>query len=100
MYVLLMDSFLSAWKVHKMTTSLHSVAVVFIESAKACDFYAPRALTIYFQLSGQSRKVTHFHYTAWPDHGVPDYATSILAFHRRVMREHKPSKGPLLVHCR
>ena len=38
MYVLLMDSFLSAWKVHKMTTSLHSVAGVFIESAKACDF--------------------------------------------------------------
>jgi len=45
-------------------------------------------------------KVTHFHFTAWPDHGVPDYATPILAFHRRVRKEHKPSKGPMVVHCR
>ncbi len=40
-----------------------------------------------------------FHFTTWPDHGVPDYATPILAFHRRVKSQHKPSKGPLLVHC-
>ena len=45
-------------------------------------------------------KVTHYHYTAWPDHGVPDYATSILAFHRRVKKEHNASKGPIIVHCR
>ena len=45
-------------------------------------------------------KVTQFHFTAWPDHGVPDYATPILAFHRRVLREHKPKKGPIMVHCR
>ena len=46
------------------------------------------------QLSGSSEhplRVTHFHFTAWPDHGVPDYATPILAFHRRVRKEHKSS---------
>ena len=55
------------------------------------------------QLTGSSEhslKVTHFHFTAWPDHGVPDYATPILTFHRRVEKEHKPSKGPMIVHCR
>ena len=55
------------------------------------------------QLSGSSErplKVTHFHFTAWPDHRVPDYATPILAFHRRVRKEHKSSKGPMVVHCR
>ena len=45
-------------------------------------------------------KVIQFHFTAWPDHGVPDYATPILAFHRRVMKEHRAKKGPLMVHCR
>ncbi len=35
----------------------------------------------------------------WPDHGVPDYATPILGFHRRVKSQHKPSRGPLLIHC-
>ena len=55
------------------------------------------------QFSGNSEhphKLTHFHFTAWPDHGVPDYATPILAFHRRVKKEHKSSKGPMVVHCR
>ena len=45
-------------------------------------------------------KVTQFHFTAWPDHGVPDYATSILTFHRKVKSKCVPSRGPTLVHCR
>ncbi|KAL5486467.1 hypothetical protein EMCRGX_G018950 [Ephydatia muelleri] len=45
------------------------------------------------------RKVTQFHFTAWPDHGVPEYATSLLAFHRKVKSQHDGSKGPILVHC-
>ena len=49
--------------------------------------------------SGKPFKTTQFHFTTWPDHGVPDYATPILAFHRRVKSQHKPSRGPLLVHC-
>ena len=44
-------------------------------------------------------RVKLFHFTAWPDHGVPDYATPILAFHRRIQSQHKPSKGPILIHC-
>ena len=43
--------------------------------------------------------MTQYHFTAWPDHGVPDYATPILAFHRRVKAQHHPSRGPMVVHC-
>ena len=46
-----------------------------------------------------SRDVTHFWFTGWPDHGVPEYATPILGFHRRVKSQHQPSKGPILIHC-
>ncbi|CAI8054880.1 Receptor-type tyrosine-protein phosphatase delta [Geodia barretti] len=59
--------------------------------------YTIRTLSV--ELSGKTRKVNHFHYTAWPDHGVPDYATSILNFHKMVMKDHKAHRGPLLVHC-
>ena len=55
------------------------------------------------QLTGSTKhalSVTQFHFTVWPDHGVPDYATSLLAFHRKVKRHHKPSKGLIIVHCR
>ena len=45
-------------------------------------------------------KVLQFHFTTWPDHGVPDYVTPMLNFHRRTMAEHRPTKGPMVVHCR
>ena len=53
------------------------------------------------QLEGSTRnfKTTQYHFTIWPDHGVPDYASPILGFHNRVKSQHNPSKGPLLVHC-
>ena len=63
----------------------------------------PQTCSMHTQLSGSTDsplKVTQFHFTAWPDHGVPDYATPILAFHRRVKSQHDSVKGPLLVHCR
>ena len=44
--------------------------------------------------------VTHMHYTAWPDHGVPQNAMSLISFIRRVRKQHPPSlEQPLLVHC-
>ena len=44
--------------------------------------------------------VTHMHYTAWPDHGVPQNAMSVISFIRCVRREHPHSLDqPLLVHC-
>ena len=63
--------------------------------------YLCTLLYLMLQLDGDRKvlKVKLFHFTAWPDHGVPDYASPILGFHRRVKSQHKPSKGPLLVHC-
>ena len=46
------------------------------------------------------RKVTQFHFTSWPDHGVPEYAGPLLQYLRRIKTLHKPKKCPLLVHCR
>ncbi|KAJ7426655.1 hypothetical protein WISP_13897 [Willisornis vidua] len=47
------------------------------------------------------RYVSHLHYTAWPDHGIPESTTSIMTF-RELVREHIQStrdSGPTLVHC-
>ncbi|NWR67919.1 PTPRV phosphatase, partial [Bucorvus abyssinicus] len=47
------------------------------------------------------RHVSHLHYTAWPDHGIPESTTSIMNF-RELVREHIQSTkgaGPTLVHC-
>ena len=49
---------------------------------------------------GNQLKVTQFHFTSWPDHGVPEYAGPILNYLRRMKAKMKHSKGPTLVHCR
>ena len=44
--------------------------------------------------------VTHMYYTAWPDHGVPRNAMSVISFIHRVRKEHPACLDlPLLVHC-
>lgn len=46
------------------------------------------------------REVKQFHFTGWPDHGVPYHATGLLSFIRRVKISNPPSAGPIVVHCR
>ncbi|KAM9299405.1 receptor-type tyrosine-protein phosphatase H [Gastrophryne carolinensis] len=48
-----------------------------------------------------TKSLRHFHFTAWPDHGVPDSTASIIKF-RNLVRDHmdqRRSTGPTLVHC-
>ncbi|NXQ66353.1 PTPRS phosphatase, partial [Quiscalus mexicanus] len=45
------------------------------------------------------REVRQFQFTAWPDHGVPEYPTPFLAFLRRVKTCNPPDAGPIVVHC-
>ena len=44
--------------------------------------------------------MTQLHYTAWPDHGVPDNVMSIISFIRQVRKLFPATLDqPLLVHC-
>ena len=44
-------------------------------------------------------EVHQFHYTVWPDHGVPDFGTPLLSFHSRVEKFFKRGGAPMVVHC-
>ncbi|XP_032511666.1 tyrosine-protein phosphatase 10D isoform X3 [Danaus plexippus] len=47
----------------------------------------------------EQRVVTHFHFTTWPDFGVPDPPTALARF-VRAFRERCPADGrPVVVHC-
>ncbi|XP_032364750.1 receptor-type tyrosine-protein phosphatase beta [Etheostoma spectabile] len=50
---------------------------------------------------GVSRLVRQFHYTVWPDHGVPDTTHSLIQFVRTVRDyvNRSPGSGPTVVHC-
>ena len=44
--------------------------------------------------------VTQYHFTSWPDHGVPRFPAYLIAFIYRVRRAYNKDDGyPLLVHC-
>jgi protein tyrosine phosphatase len=49
----------------------------------------------------EERTVKQFHFSSWPDHGVPMYPTSLLNF-MKLVRAHQESSekaGPIAVHC-
>ncbi|KAF7483431.1 Hypothetical predicted protein [Marmota monax] len=48
-----------------------------------------------------NRLIRHFHYTVWPDHGVPETTQSLIQFVRTVRDyiNRTPGAGPTVVHC-
>ncbi|XP_053539684.1 protein tyrosine phosphatase receptor type Fa isoform X3 [Ictalurus punctatus] len=61
--------------------------------------YSVRTFTMYKSGSSEKREVRQFQFMVWPDHGVPEYPTPILAFMRRVKTCNPPDAGPMVVHC-
>nr|XP_022315266.1 receptor-type tyrosine-protein phosphatase kappa-like [Crassostrea virginica] len=47
----------------------------------------------------EQRLIRQFHFTAWPDKGVPSYASSLVHFRSKVIHTHENRKGPMVVHC-
>ncbi|KAG9352431.1 hypothetical protein JZ751_020845 [Albula glossodonta] len=51
--------------------------------------------------TAETRSLRHFHFTAWPDHGVPE-TTELLINFRHLVREHMDQysrNSPTIVHC-
>ncbi|XP_050929430.1 receptor-type tyrosine-protein phosphatase eta isoform X11 [Lates calcarifer] len=51
--------------------------------------------------TAETRSVRHFHFTAWPDHGVPETTELLISF-RHLVREHMNQysrHSPTVVHC-
>ena len=43
--------------------------------------------------------VTHYHFSEWPDHGVPTDKMCMIEFIGHIREVHPPEGAPLVVHC-
>ncbi|XP_073487399.1 tyrosine-protein phosphatase non-receptor type 2 isoform X3 [Aquarana catesbeiana] len=63
--------------------------------------YTVRVLQLQNINTAESREIFHFHYTTWPDFGVPESPASFLNFLIEVRNSGSldPNYGPSVVHC-
>ncbi|KAM9352757.1 tyrosine-protein phosphatase non-receptor type 2a [Symphorus nematophorus] len=75
--------------------------VVRLLSEEDQSYYTIRVLELQNTTTGESREIYHFHYTTWPDFGVPESPASFLNFLFKVRESGSlgPEHGPSVVHC-
>lgn len=75
--------------------------VVRLLSEEDQSYYTIRVLELQNTVTGESREIYHFHYTTWPDFGVPESPASFLNFLFKVRESGSldPEHGPSVVHC-
>ncbi|XP_072489671.1 tyrosine-protein phosphatase non-receptor type 1 isoform X2 [Notamacropus eugenii] len=65
------------------------------------SYYTVRQLELENLTTQETREILHFHYTTWPDFGVPESPASFLNFLFKVRESGSlsPEYGPIVVHC-
>ncbi|CAG2207207.1 PTPRT [Mytilus edulis] len=67
---------------------------------KEHTIYVYRRITIsnHKDTNERERSIHQYHFTQWPDHGVPD-SIKLVHFYRKVKRDHCDQNEPMVVHC-
>ncbi|XP_062415949.1 receptor-type tyrosine-protein phosphatase H-like isoform X3 [Pungitius pungitius] len=83
------------------TPCSHGELLVSIRSEQKEPNWTLREFRVKHRHHSEERTVRHFHFTAWPDHGVPQ-CTGVLIQFRGLVRQHIEREGaaaPTVVHC-
>ncbi|XP_060082179.1 receptor-type tyrosine-protein phosphatase mu-like [Ylistrum balloti] len=71
---------------------------VTLTDEKRCLAFISRTLTLLNQKTKEKHEVFQFHFTTWPDHGIPN-PFQLVQFQRLVIKQETSLPGPQVVHC-
>jgi protein tyrosine phosphatase len=86
------------------SVQLNKLTITLAKEVKETSEVTIRTFTVKNN-EGETRTVTQFHYTGWPDHGVPGgndrkaRAVSVVNFANKVRQHRADVDGKLVVHC-
>uniref|UniRef100_A0A8C6UI70 Protein tyrosine phosphatase receptor type M n=1 Tax=Neogobius melanostomus TaxID=47308 RepID=A0A8C6UI70_9GOBI len=80
------------------TEIYRDIKVTLIETELLSE-YVIRTFAVEKRGAHEIREIRQFHFTGWPDHGVPYHATGLLGFIRRVKSKTLTNAGPMVIHC-
>ncbi|XP_037131804.1 receptor-type tyrosine-protein phosphatase mu-like isoform X3 [Syngnathus acus] len=80
------------------TEIYRDIKVTLIETELLSE-YVIRTFAVEKRGAHEIREIRQFHFTGWPDHGVPYHSTGLLGFIRRVKSKTLSNAGPMVVHC-
>lgn len=63
------------------------------------EYYDRTQMMITHDRYGLKRKIEHFYYKKWPDHGSPSNPMNLINFIRKIRSFRLSSYSPIIVHC-
>ena len=75
--------------------SYGDIQVTLMQTMELSDFTV-RTFTVKKANSRAERTINQYHYTIWPDHGVPTCPTSVLTFVRKASGANPSDAGPMV----
>ncbi|CDQ86204.1 unnamed protein product [Oncorhynchus mykiss] len=85
------------WTTFKETTHFGPFIVSNFEESSPNEEVVFRTLTVRYH--EETRKISQFQYTAWPDHDVPYTVYGILGMMDMVRKDQGNNTSPVLIHC-
>lgn len=85
---------------YKMALSDVQLVVEYVKYEEF-DHFSIRTLLLTDTVAGETRTISQFHYTTWPDFGIPSSPNDFLRFLKMVRDSGAMDKsvGPVIVHC-
>ncbi|XP_064476701.1 receptor-type tyrosine-protein phosphatase kappa-like [Ornithodoros turicata] len=77
----------------------HGEITVRTEKIETYVDFVVREFSVTNEKEGSTRQVVQFHFTTWPDHGVPVYPDAMQPFMKRVREFRHTDSNPIIVHC-